>query len=187
METPKILIACRIFENELQAILPSDADTQILWVETALHVDFSRLEKRLRECLSSARATGGSIRLHLGEGCHPQIDFIRKEYQAEMPWVRNCIEAFLGEKLKEAQKNSTMIMTPGWVRTWPDMMKALGWDEVDLRNNLGKYHKILIMDAGIDPLTDEEILCFFDLVQVPIEIEHLDLCNFRVIVTQLLK
>ncbi len=187
MKTHKILVACKIFENELQAILPSDADTQILWVEAALHVDFSRLEKRLRQCLSSARETGGSIRLLFGKGCHPQIDLIRKEYHAEMPWVKNCIEAFLGKKLTEAEKNSTMIMTPGWVRTWPDIMKALGWDEVDVRINLGRYHRILIMDSGIDPLTDEEILCFFDLVQVPIEIEHLDLCNFRVVVTELIK
>ncbi len=187
MKTHKILIACKIFEKELQTVLPSDTDTQILWVDAALHVDFSCLGKRLKECLSRARASGGSIRLLVGKGCHPEIDLIGKEYRAEMPQVRNCIEAFLGEKLKEAEKNSTMIMTPGWVRTWPDIMKALGWNEVDARINLGRYHRILIMDSGIDPLTDEEILCFFDLVQVPIEVEHLDLRNFRAIVTELLK
>jgi len=187
MKMPKVLIACRIFEKELQATLPLDADTKVLWVDAALHADLSRLEKELTKCLSSSNASGGSVRMLFGKGCHPDIDLIGKEYNAKIPQVKNCIEVFLGEKLKELEKNSTMIMTPGWVRTWPNIMKALGWDEVDVRINLGRYHRILIVDAGIDPLTDEEILSFFDLVQVPIEIEHLDLHHFRNLISKLLE
>ena len=38
-------------------------------------------------------------------------------------------------------------------------------------STLGRYERILVLDAGIEPLTDEETLSFFDLVQVPVEIE----------------
>jgi hypothetical protein len=37
--------------------------------------------------------------------------------------------------------------------------------------NLGRYDRILLLDPGIDPLSDEEILMFFDLTRIPIEIE----------------
>lgn len=187
MKTPNILIACRIFEKELQAVLPRDVNNRILWVDAALHADLNCLEKNLTECLSSSKASGGNVRMLFGKGCHPDIDLLRNEYCVQMPQVKNCIEAFLGEKLKDLERNSSMIMTPAWVRTWPDMMKALGWDEVDVRINLGRYHRILILDAGLDSLTDEEILSFFDLVQVPIEIEHLDLHHFRNLIGNLLE
>lgn len=96
------------------------------------------------------------------------------------------IEAFLGPHKKDLEKNHTMIMTPGWVRAWPEIMKALGWDEVDVRMNLGRYERILLLDCGAHPLSDEEILWFFDLAQIPIEIEPLDLGHFKKMLKQLL-
>jgi hypothetical protein len=65
-------------------------------------------------------------------------------------------------------------------------MDALGWNEVDVRINLGRYERILIVDAGIEPLTDEETLSFFDLVQVPVEIGKIDLSIFRDLLSGLL-
>lgn len=79
-----------------------------------------------------------------------------------------------------------MIMTPGWVRAWPSIMKGLGWDEVDVRTNLGRYERILLVDPGLDPLTEEEIIDFFDLTQVPIECEPLDLQHFKNVVASLI-
>jgi hypothetical protein len=79
-----------------------------------------------------------------------------------------------------------MIMTPGWVRAWPNIMAALGWDAVDVRINLGRYSRILLLEPGINPLNDEEILSFFDLTQVPIDIEPLELDHFEQTLTKLL-
>ena len=79
-------------------------------------------------------------------------------------------------------------MTPSWVRVWPEAMKKyLGWSEVDFRMNLGRYERILILDAGLAPLSDEETLEFFDLVQVPVEIESLNLDHFHDVLMELLK
>jgi len=58
-------------------------------------------------------------------------------------------------------------------------MDVQGWDETDARINMGIYDRILLLDPGLSPLSDEEILAFFDLVQVPIEVEPLDLDCFR--------
>ncbi len=41
------LIACRIFEQELQAVLDTESrceDIQIVWVDSGLHCDLNRLE-----------------------------------------------------------------------------------------------------------------------------------------------
>ena len=79
-----------------------------------------------------------------------------------------------------------MIMTPGWIRAWPSMMAALGWNEVDVRINYGRYNRILVLEPGINPLSDEEILEFFDLTQIPIEIEPLELEHFKSLLTGML-
>ena len=52
--------------------------------------------------------------------------------------------------------------------------------------NLGRYARILVIDPGLNSLSDEEVLDFFDLVQVPVEIVPLDLGLFRDTVASLL-
>jgi hypothetical protein len=44
-----------------------------------------------------------------------------------------------------------------------------------------------ILDPGKDPLTDEEILMFFDLAQVPIDIEPLQLDHFKCVLNEILR
>ena len=84
------------------------------------------------------------------------------------------------DRASELENSNTMLMTPAWVRTWPDnMRRILGWNEVDFRMNLGRYDRILVLDSGIHPLSDEETLEFFELVQVPIELEAVNLGYFR--------
>jgi hypothetical protein len=90
----------------------------------------------------------------------------------------------LGEKKKELEENRKMIMAPYWIRTWPAIMKAFCWNEVDVRINLGRCDRILLIEPEIRPLTDEEILSFFNLVQVPIEVEPMDLTHFRCVLAQ---
>jgi Protein of unknown function (DUF1638) len=179
MKKPHILIACRIFTDELESIIPPGTDLEVVWIDAALHADLARLEIELGEALAKAKTPAADIRILLGHGCHPEMSQIVGKYGAKILSVKNCIEAFVGERVKELEENRTMIMTPGWVRAWPAMMKALGWNEVDFRINLGRYDRILILDAMIHPLTEEEILNFFDLCQVPLEIEPLDLSHFK--------
>ncbi len=69
-------------------------------------------------------------------------------------------------------------MTPGWVRAWPSIVASMGWDAVDVRINPGRYKKILVFDSGIHPLTDEEVLDFFDLTEFVVEICPLDPGHF---------
>jgi hypothetical protein len=183
----KVIIACKIFYDEMQQCLPPNTDTEIIWLDAALHADLDRLEQALKSALSMTGGSETEVRIFLGVGCHPDMLKLAREYGAGLSSVKNCIEAFLGPKQEELEKDGTMIMTPGWIRAWPDIMAALGWDEVDVRINLGRYNRILLLESGLNPLTDEEILAFFDLTQIPIELESLELQHFRQVLAELLR
>ena len=195
IKTGRTLIACRIFEEELCSVLEPVLDPesggkgiQIVWVDSALHCDLNRLEEELTKAVAAARTTGEDVRMLFGRGCLPEIDSLARKYGIRTSPVKNCVEAFLGEKAKKLEENRTMIMTPTWIRTWPHSVRAfLGWNEVDVRMNLGRYDRILVIDPGLNSLTDEEILDFFDLTGVPVEIMPLDLDFFRETVAWLLE
>lgn len=174
-----ILICCEIFADELKACLDARDGTRIVWIEAALHADPKLLEARLEQAIQTARETDPDVRLLYGRGCHPDLPALMERFGVKTAAVKNCIEAFCRERTRELEANRTMVMTPGWVRAWPKIMEVLGWDEVDVRINLGRYDRILLLDAGIHPLSDDEIITFFDLVQVPIEMQPLDLADFR--------
>jgi len=179
MTRSKVIIACRVFYDELQQCLPLASDATIIWIDAALHADFDRLEQELKIALAEAGAAPAEVQMFLGVGCHPDMVRLARAHGAKISPVKNCLEAFVGPKLGELEKDGTMIMTPGWIRAWPGIMAALGWDAVDVRMNLGRYNRILLLEPGINPLTDEEILAFFDLTQVPIDIEVLELQHFQ--------
>ncbi len=52
--------------------------------------------------------------------------------------------------------------------------------------NVELNNRILVLEPGINPLRDEEILEFFDLTQVPIEIEPLELDHFKSLLTEMI-
>ncbi len=61
------------------------------------------------------------------------------------------------------------------------------WSEVDVRTDFGYYDRILVLDYGIKPLTDLEILSLYDLIQVPIEIEKVNLDYFKSVLKNLVE
>lgn len=179
------MIACGIFADELMAVIQPDKNIEVRWVDAALHANPKELKKTLVTMLSECRQDGKDTHVLFG-CCHPEIDELCRSYGAKRLESDNCIHAFLGSSKERFERDGTMIMTPGWVREWRSIMTAQGWDEVDARINLGRYRRILLLDPELRSLSDEEILGFFDVVQVPVEIEHLELDTFRQAVDRLL-
>ncbi len=174
----KTLVACRIFEDELRACLGERDDVKIHWVDAALHANLDLLEKGIRCKLNDPSAPGGKRFLLFGAGCHPELGKIADEFDFERAPFRNCLEWLAGSEARGMEKDRTMLMTPAWVRVWPHIMTVMGWDDVDARIQLGRYDRILVLDAGVHSLTEEEILSFFDRIQVPVEIKPVDLQDF---------
>lgn len=182
------LIACKIFERELNTVLASRADLTIHWLDAALHADADRMKKELTAAVANAgKKHREGLCLLFGNGCHPDMVDIIEGCDAQLPPVKNCIQAIIGpEKTKALEADRTMVITPGWITAWPGIMAGLGWNEVDVRINLGRYDRIVLLDPGIVPIDDEELIAFYDLVQVPIEIEPVDLTYFQKLVGEML-
>jgi hypothetical protein len=182
----KILVACEIFRQELLAVLPPDEDVEIVWIEAALHTCQAKLETAIETALSQSSAQEANVHILFGNGCHPDICNQARKYGVTLPSAKNCIDIFC-KNSEELQADDTLIMTPGWIRNWLGMMKNMGWDRVDMRINLGRYERILVLDPGIDPLTEEEIFSFFDLAEIPLDIQHLDLSYFKSVLDEVLR
>ena len=188
METGEPLIACGIFRHELASVLPAECGIAVHWLDAALHADTERMKAALDHAVAVHRANSADrIRLLFGSGCHPDIGKIAEGCGSCLPPVKNCIQAIIGpHRARQLEADRTMLVTPGWITAWPDIMKGLGWDEVDVRINLGRYDRIVLIEAGAAAVSDEGILAFYDLVQVPIEIESVDLSYFKNLVDQIL-
>lgn len=183
----KIIVACEVLASELRAVLSSEWNVELVWVPAALHIDMERLEREIGRLLSFYRSRKDSQLFVLyGGACSPSIDKVVSKYGAVRVDAGNCLEALLGPFKTKAEAEGAFVLTPGWIRAWPSIMEAMGWDEVDVRVNLGRYSKAVIYDARVEPLTEEEILWFFDLTGLYVEVQDLDLSFFRRLMTRFL-
>ncbi|MDR1677028.1 MAG: DUF1638 domain-containing protein [Deltaproteobacteria bacterium] len=178
-------IGCNIFQEEVEWVLARHPElkTRAHWLKAGLHNELNILEERLNKALEEEK-TATDLRLLIGSGCLPHMPEIAKERGLPLLKVKNCMEALLGpDKLKELEKNRTMVITPSWFRkTWfaeDGIRNLLGWDNTDFRQNFGRYDRLLVLDPGFEPLTDMEILEAFEIIEVPIEVEPLALDNFE--------
>jgi hypothetical protein len=182
----RTLIACSIFEDEMKDVLGRhrEYDVETVWIGAGLHNDINLLARRLEEAAGSVDGADAGVRLLLGYGCLPGL----KETAEGKGWpllaTKNCLGALVGEdKLMELEKDKTMVITPAWIRkAWfaeEGIRDLLGWDDTDFRMNFGRYDRILVLDFGLNPLTDEEILEAFSIIEVPIETESMPLEHFE--------
>jgi hypothetical protein len=188
-KNPTFLITCPIFENELKAVLPSDPAITIHKMDYSIHTHPDRMKKELFNAISKAEETGATIRLLVGKDCECELPIseIADRCNAQHPQEKNCIEIILGaERAGRLQEDRTMLITPAWIRMIRKAIEDGLWNEVDARINIGWYDRILLMDPDLEPVTDDEIFSFFDLVRVPIETEKIDLDHFRSVVARLI-
>ena len=184
----KKILACQIFTDELLAVLPEEyKNIDITWLDAGLHANLDKLKIALKHAINEAATEGADARVLFGNGCHPDICKITNETGGKILGAKNCVEAFCHENIDELEQNRTMVITPGWIRFFPNLMAALGWDEVDVRQNFGRYDRFLLLETGINPLSEEEMLEFYDLTQVPIDIQQISLDPFRAKVLEVLR
>jgi hypothetical protein len=166
-----------------------DSPPTVTWLPVGLHDNVETLEAALDQALAEARAEGGPAGLLFGFGCLPEMRAFATARGAALLPTRNCLTALAGEEgLKELEKDRTLVASPGWVRKmWLGRAgTAGGWQADDYRQNFGRYDRVLVLDPGLSPLTDEEIITCYDLIQTPLEIRPLDLGRLRLALEELL-
>ncbi len=185
------LIACPIFERELETVLLElDLAPEIKYMHYTIHNNPLMMEEQLVEKVADAENTTQNVRFLVGKHCKGKRDMaeVVKGCNGKIPQARNCIDMLIGRELtKKLQKNRTSLMTPAWIRMINQSIADGQWSVTDARVNLGWYNKILILDTGVDPLDDEQIMEFYDLTQVEIDILPVDLTHFKTLLRDLLQ
>jgi Protein of unknown function (DUF1638) len=187
----KCLVACPIFRKELESVLGELGSVpQINYMHYTIHNNPLRMEEELQENIAKVSATGKDVRFLVGKQCKSKRDIaeVVEDCGGKIPQARNCIDMLIGDELaRKLQKNRTSLMTPAWIRMINQSIAEGQWSVTDARLNLGWYNKILILDTGVDPLSDEQIMEFYDLTQVEIDILPVDLVYFKTLLQELMR
>ena len=84
------LIACKIFEHELNKVLSPDTDVTIHWIDAALHANPDRMKKELTDAITAVENDRmDDICFLFGNGCHSDIQEITESCGAQLPSVKN--------------------------------------------------------------------------------------------------
>ncbi len=189
--TDTCLIACPIFQKELESVLGElNLAPTINYMHYTIHNNPLMMEEELRDNVDKAKGKAAHVRFLVGKHCKGKRDMadVVKGCNGKIPQARNCIDMLIGDELtKELEKNRTSLMTPAWIRMITRSIADGQWTVTDARLNLGWYNKILILDTGVDPLSDEQIMEFYDLTQVEIDILPVDLKHFKSLLQDLLR
>ena len=177
------LVGCSVFRTEFEHVM--GAGTAVDWLPAGLHAGEGRLEEALVESRSGTRparpASTGS--------CYPDIDALFEAHGARRLPARTCGggEAFLSADARAAFGDRAFIITPGYLREWRSIyVDGMGWDEIDGRINFGMYDVIVLLDFGLEPIDDMDVLEFFDFTQTAVDIVSADLDWFSERVAELL-
>jgi hypothetical protein len=174
------IISCSVFRAELEHVLGDG--TEVDWLPAGLHVSEGRLGEAIAAALDG---THGAACVY--GACFPDIDVVLEERGARRLPARNCVEAFLSKDEREAFGDRAYILSPGYLREWRSIfIDGHGWDEIDGRINFGMYDTIVLLDFGLEPIDDIDVLEFFDFTQTPIDIVPATLDYFTSRVVELL-
>jgi len=165
------IVACGICKDELEAALRRlGGSAPVYYLPGAPCAEPAAFERRLERALRRATAVADDVVVVIGE-CHPGIDAVVARFGARRSTMTNCFDVLLEGRSKElCREVNTFFTTPAWLRQWPTLRRTLGWGEVDVRQNFGVYERVLMLDAGLTPYTESDVLGFFDDTNVVIDI-----------------
>jgi Protein of unknown function (DUF1638) len=174
------VVSCSVFKAEVEHVL--GAGTDVDWLPAGLHVT----EGRLAEAVAAALEGSDGAACVYG-ACFPDIDQVLADHGARRLPARNCVEAFLSKDERLAFGDRAYILSPGYLREWRTIfVDGHGWDEIDGRINFGMYDRIVLLDFGLEPIDDMDVLEFFDFTQTPVDIVPASLDYFKGMIAELL-
>ncbi len=148
-----VLLGCGVMEAELTHGLANHPRIELECLPPALHADIGKLETVLADALYTLRSHGvREIFVAFGTQCSPSTTSILVEYGDVYPSTGNCLEPVAGQLCMKAEKEGGLVLTPGCIRAWPEIMNALGWESADVRMNLGRYNAAVVFDPKVEPL-----------------------------------
>lgn len=179
------ILSCGVFELELNKILKEikneklfDEDITVKYLSFGLHTNLDKLKYEIVSNLDSIKSD--KIILLYGSKCHYMFHEFLNDYDNLITFKdSNCIELIIGNEKKYSNEKNLYI-TPGWVVKFDELNKFVNAvDMYDIRQQYGQYDNVIIGDTKVYEFTDNIIFDLFEKIQVPIEIQDININNFK--------
>lgn len=179
------IVTCAVFQTELSHVLsqlegeiPVDCEVEVTCLKAGLHSRLSTLKEEVRSILDERKDE--KIILLFGSRCHADFEELSKNHEVVRFEGENCISILSSDSGSRILDPKTFYLTPGWVMNWKEIFAGdLGLDEISMRQNLGYFERMLLLSNDSVKIEDEQILEFFDVAGVPIEVDYAGLGSFR--------
>lgn len=181
------ILSCGVFEPELNKILSEINeeklfydDIEVKYLPFGLHTNLDKLKSEIISNLNIIKSD--KIILLYGCKCHYLFHEFLKDYDNLITFDdSNCIELIIkGENKKSIIDDKNLYITSGWVLKFDELNKfSNSVDIYDIRQNYGQYENVIIGDTNVCDLTDDMIFDLFEKIQVPIEIENVNINVFK--------
>lgn len=177
------ILSCGVFEPELNKILEEinnekifTEDIQVKYLPFGLHTSLNKLKHEIVSNLNSIKAD--KIILLYGSKCHYEFYKFLKDFPNLISFEEsNCIELISNNK---ERGDKDLYITPGWVLKFDELNKYINAVDIyDIRQQYGHYENVIIGDTKVCKFTDEMIFNLFEKIQVPIDIQDININNFK--------
>jgi len=168
----RVVIACRVMEQELNALLPecpADVCLDLRFMDQQLHRTPDRMPAIIQQEIDSAADTADEIVLGYGLCSNGIVGVYAPRQYLYVPHVHDCVALLLGSRAayyKAFQERAgTYYITPGWVKEEKDPLGILENEYIPrmgredavwgLNEELKHYSHIALIDtqvSDIEPL-----------------------------------
>ena len=175
------ILSCGVFEPELNKVLKEIKEENIFneyinvkYLPFGLHSNLDKLKSEIVTNLDKIK--DNKIILLYGNKCHYKFHDFLKDYDNVITFDdANCIELIIKNK-KSIIDEKNLYITSGWVLKFDELNNFI--NAVDIYD-IRQYENIIIGDAKVFNITDDMIFDLFEKIQVPIEVEDVDINNFK--------
>lgn len=191
------ILACSVFELELEYILKNikeknlfEENIEVTYLPFGLHTDLNTLEKDVTNSLDKLTLEYDKVIVLYGSKCHYRFfEFLKKYDNIIEIKPANCLEAIIGNKVVESYaQGKDIYLTCGWIEKFDELNKfSNAVDNYDVLNQFGMYENAIIGNTGVMEITDDMIFELYEKIQIPIEIEDVDISIFENLIVDCIK
>ena len=191
------ILACSVFEPELEKVLKNikdknlfEEDIEVTYLHFGLHTDLNKLETDVTSALDKLTVEYDKVIVLYGSKCHYRFfDFLKKYNNLVTIKPANCLEAIIGNRVVESYvEGKNIYLTSGWVEKFDQLNEfSNAVDNYDVINQFGMYENAIIGDTGIIEITDDMIFELYEKIQIPVEVEQVDINIFENLIIDAIK
>ena len=182
------ILSCGVFEPELNRVLREikeesifNEDINVKYLPFGLHSNLDKLKSEIVTNLDKIK--NNKVILLYGSKCHYNFHNFLKNYDNVTTFNdANCMELIIknDDDKKSIIDNKNLYITSGWVLKFDELNDFINAvDMYDIRQQYGQYENIIVGNTNTFDITDDMIFDLFEKVKVPIEVENIDINNFK--------